>query len=114
MTTRHLGLYEVEVLATLSKQSGSGIELLTVMNNARVQIKRPTSSVGAIYTTLARLAEKGYVASYVTEPKPIRGGRRIRRYVISDLGHEALKRTMDVYALFDSRGVSNLSSSAPA
>jgi DNA-binding PadR family transcriptional regulator len=37
-------------------------------------------TVGAVYTTLLRLEEKGFVASRLGDPTPQRGGRRKKFY----------------------------------
>jgi DNA-binding PadR family transcriptional regulator len=48
-------------------------------------------SVGAIYTTLQRLEDKGLVGSYETEPLPIRGGRARRQFRLTAAGRKALQ-----------------------
>ncbi len=35
-------------------------------------------AIGAVYATLARLADKGYVTTSVSDPEPVRGGRARR------------------------------------
>ena len=47
-------------------------------------------TLGAVYTALARLEEKGYVESFVGDPLPQRGGRRRRHYVVRAEGREAI------------------------
>lgn len=47
-------------------------------------------SVGAIYTTLSRLESKGLVASHLTDPLPVRGGRARKRFVVTGEGSKAL------------------------
>jgi PadR family transcriptional regulator, regulatory protein PadR len=49
--------------------------------------------VGAIYTTLDRLEEKGYVSSYVGAPSAERGGRAKRFYKIEKSGLVALNQS---------------------
>ena len=49
-------------------------------------------SLGALYTTLDRLEEKGYVSSSVGEPTPERGGRAKKYFKIDNLGKAALKQ----------------------
>ena len=49
-------------------------------------------SEGSVYMTLARLAEKKMVASYVGLPTRQRGGRRRRHYLIDKQGERALGR----------------------
>lgn len=48
-------------------------------------------SVGAVYTTLERLAEKGFVSSRNTEPVPTRGGRSRRQFKITAAGQRAIR-----------------------
>ncbi len=52
-------------------------------------------SVGAIYTTLDRLEQKGYVLSYRGEPTPERGGRAKRYYRIKASGERAVWKARD-------------------
>jgi PadR family transcriptional regulator, regulatory protein PadR len=47
-------------------------------------------SVGAVYTTLQRLEDKGLVTSHASDPLPIRGGRSRRHFTITDAGACAL------------------------
>jgi DNA-binding PadR family transcriptional regulator len=48
-------------------------------------------SVGAIYTTLQRLEEKGLLSSRTTEPLAIRGGRSRREYTVTAAGRRAMR-----------------------
>ena len=48
--------------------------------------------VSSVYVTLARLKEKGMVASYVGNPTQERGGRRRTRYLLDAAGQRALGR----------------------
>lgn len=48
-------------------------------------------SVGAIYTTLARLEEQGLLRSSTTAPLPVRGGRSRRQFRLSPAGRRALR-----------------------
>ena len=57
---------------------------------------RKQYSIGAIYTTLARLEEKGLLTSRMTEPLPERGGRSRRQYAITGLGAKALQQTEEM------------------
>lgn len=55
-------------------------------------------SVGAIYTTLSRLEEKGLVESWETEPRPERGGRARRQYELTAAGRSAIREAERVAA----------------
>jgi PadR family transcriptional regulator, regulatory protein PadR len=48
-------------------------------------------SVGAIYTTLARLEQQGLLRSSTTAPLPVRGGRSRRQFRLSPAGRQALR-----------------------
>lgn len=50
-------------------------------------------SVGAIYTTLSRLEEKGLVESWMTDPRPERGGRSRRQFRVTAAGSAALRES---------------------
>lgn len=50
-------------------------------------------SIGAVYTTLARLEEKGLVAFRLSEPEPVRGGRARKQYRLTAAGRRALEHS---------------------
>jgi DNA-binding PadR family transcriptional regulator len=50
-------------------------------------------SLGAIYVTLDRLEDKGFVRSWMTDPTPERGGRSKRCYRLEALGERALQES---------------------
>lgn len=50
-------------------------------------------AIGAVYTALQRLEEKGFVSSSVGDPTPVRGGRAKRFFHIEALGNEALQNS---------------------
>ena len=47
-------------------------------------------SLGAVYATLDRLEDKGFVASWMSDPTPERGGRSKRHYKVEAPGERAL------------------------
>lgn len=51
-------------------------------------------TLGTIYKTLARLEEKGLVASRLGDPTPERGGRRTRCYTVTPAGRRALQTSI--------------------
>ncbi|HEX4002077.1 MAG TPA: PadR family transcriptional regulator [Candidatus Acidoferrales bacterium] len=58
------------------------------------ELAQPKSvSLGAIYVTLDRLEDKGYLASWLSEPTPERGGRAKRCYRLEALGERALRES---------------------
>jgi DNA-binding PadR family transcriptional regulator len=48
-------------------------------------------SIGAVYATLERLEEKGYVSSFTGDPTPERGGRAKRLFRVEAAGKRALQ-----------------------
>ena len=50
-------------------------------------------SFGAVYSTLRRLAQKGYVSSSRGESTPVRGGKARRYFRPTDQGLHALQRS---------------------
>lgn len=48
-------------------------------------------AVGAVYTTLQRLEDKGLLTSRASAPLPIRGGRARRHFALTGAGAQALR-----------------------
>ncbi len=62
----------------------------------RDELVRQTSrdvSMGAIYKTLGRLEDKGYVSARLGDPTPQRGGRRKKIYRVEAGGTAAVRRS---------------------
>ena len=100
MAGDYLGEFEHLVLLALLRL-GDDAYGVTV----RQEIARRTGrdvSVGAIYATLGRLEEKGFVRSRVGAPTAERGGRAKQHFGVTAKGiavveqtHEALRRMVD-------------------
>lgn len=83
----------------------SGLELATLLVVARLgddayglEVRRELVkrsgrdyAVGAVYTTLQRLEDKGFLNSYLSEPQPVRGGRSRRHFTLTGAGERALR-----------------------
>ena len=52
-------------------------------------------SLGAVYVTLDRLEDKGFVTSWLSDPTPERGGRAKRCYQLQALGERALRQSAE-------------------
>lgn len=52
-------------------------------------------SVGAVYTTLQRLEDKGLLRSWMSDPVPIRGGRAKRCFRVTAAGDRAMVRARE-------------------
>jgi PadR family transcriptional regulator PadR len=88
----NLGELEQLVLLAIARL-GDDAYGVTVRREIATRTKRDLA-FGSVYTTLARLEEKGLVASHVGDPTPERGGRRKKHFVISAAGRRALQRSL--------------------
>ena len=64
----------------------------------RLEIERRTGralTVGALYRTLDRLQDKGYVSSVFSDPTPERGGRSKRYFTVRPAGLQALRASRE-------------------
>ena len=84
-----LGEFEMLVLFSLARL-GENAYGMAIRRDIRDRAQREVS-VGALYTTLDRLQEKGHVRSRVGEPTPQRGGRRKRHFEITAVGQAELE-----------------------
>jgi len=87
----YLGEFEhIVVLAVLRlAERAYGV---TVRQEIEFRARREVS-IGAVYATLDRLEEKGYVQSHRGEPTPERGGRSKRFFRVTAQGIAAVNRT---------------------
>jgi PadR family transcriptional regulator PadR len=87
------------------------VALLAVLRLGRdaygAQIRRDLSeragrdySIGAIYTTLQRLEDKGLLTSAMTEPTAVRGGRAKRCFRATGAGETVVRRARQVTDAF--------------
>lgn len=85
-----LGSFEQIVLAAILSL---GHDAYGVTIHARVEeLSRPKKVVlGAVYATLDRLADKGLLRSWMSEPRPERGGRSRRYFALEPAGEQALR-----------------------
>jgi PadR family transcriptional regulator, regulatory protein PadR len=88
-TPLSLGDFEEIVLLAVRHLGGNayGVPIRQTVEQARGR----TTSIGAIYTTLERLEEKGMVSSTLGEATPQRGGRAKRYFRLEGLGERALE-----------------------
>jgi DNA-binding PadR family transcriptional regulator len=87
----YLGEFEHIVILALLRL-GDRAYGVTVRQEIEARTGRE-ASIGAIYATLDRLENKGYVKSQLGEPTPERGGRSKRFFRITAKGMSAVNRT---------------------
>jgi PadR family transcriptional regulator, regulatory protein PadR len=90
MATGTLGTLELAVMLAVVRL-GDDAYGLSVRDDVSSRA-RHDYSVGAVYTTLHRLEDKGLVASSLSEPSGVRGGRARRQFTITAAGRRALVR----------------------
>ncbi len=90
-----------------SRQStlAGGLELAVLLAVARLgqgtyglEVRRELAersnrdyAIGAIYTTMQRLEDKGFLKSRLSDPQPVRGGRSRRLFTLTGAGQRALR-----------------------
>lgn len=93
MPTRDLlGEFELYVLAAL-QQLGDDAYGVAVRDEIERRSGR-ASSAGAVYATLARLADKGYVRFELSDPLPMRGGRSRKYARLTAQGRRAFREAI--------------------
>jgi PadR family transcriptional regulator, regulatory protein PadR len=91
-----LGTLELTVLLAVARL-GDEAYGLAIRRDVSARTGRE-HSVGAVYTTLYRLEEKGLVSSSASEPLPVRGGRSRRQFRLTDAGRRAVAEAQRVTA----------------
>ncbi|MEO5818487.1 MAG: helix-turn-helix transcriptional regulator [Gemmatimonadaceae bacterium] len=89
MPTPSIGSLELAALLAVARLSNEAYGLAVREDLAQRTGKE--HSVGAIYTTLQRLEDKGLLASRATAPLPVRGGRSRRQFRITGAGARAIR-----------------------
>lgn len=98
MQRNALGSFELQILAVLLNHD---MEAYGVTIAKHIEEKTATHvSIGALYTVLSRLEQKGFVSSSWGAPTKIRGGRKKRYYKIEQPGITALHHTQNLLARF--------------
>ncbi len=99
----HLGEFELYVLAALARL-GDDAYGVTIRQEIESRTGR-SASIGAVYATLARLADKGLVVFWFSEPLPVPGGRSRKHARITAAGRQALRTsTRALASLLDGLG----------
>ena len=84
-----LGEWEQLVLLAILRQKANAYVIGIRVYLATVMTRTP--SRGALYQTLDRLEDKGFVRAIEEAPSPDRGGHPRRRFIVTKSGISALK-----------------------
>jgi DNA-binding PadR family transcriptional regulator len=88
----YLGEFEMYVLAALERL-GDEAYGATIRREIERRSGRATS-IGAVYATLARLADKGYATFWISAPLPVPGGRARKHARITAPGRRVLRESV--------------------
>jgi PadR family transcriptional regulator PadR len=91
-----LGRLELSVLLAVARL-GDDAYGLAVRRDVSARMGRDYS-VGAVYTTLQRLEDKGLLRSRPTDPLPVRGGRSRRLFKLTAGGARAMREAERIAA----------------
>ncbi len=94
MNRHFLGEFEQIVLLAIMRL-GPDAYGVTIRREIEARTGRSVS-LGAIYPTLHRLEEKGFVSSYTGEPTATRGGRAKRHFLIEAPGMAAVRASREM------------------
>ena len=95
--SEHLSDFELYVMLAIAALDGGDAYGVTIAERIADRTGRDVS-IGAVYATLGRLSDKGYVAFRVSEPEPVRGGRARKLVSLTPVGMRALRRTTEALA----------------
>lgn len=96
MRSQTLGTLELNVLLAVARLADEAYGL-AIRRDVSARLNHDYS-VGAIYTTLERLEQKGLVSSHTTDPTPKRGGRARRQFTITGAGGRSLQQAQRIAA----------------
>ena len=91
----YLGEFEHKILLALLRLEEKAYGV-TVRQEIESRTRREVS-VGAVYATLDRLEQKGFVRSYLGDPTPERGGRAKRFVQVTREGRASLASAQAAY-----------------
>ena len=92
MKSRRLGEFEELVLLAVPRPDDA---YAVTIQRCIEKIAGRSATMGAVYTALERLEEKGFATSRLGDATPSQGGRRKRFYQITDPGIAALHKARE-------------------
>lgn len=93
MSKHRLGEFEEVVLLTVAILHGEAYGV-AIIDEIEARLKRKVS-IGAMQTSLRRLEEKGFLKSEFGEATKMRGGKRKRYFVLTNLGKRILREAKE-------------------
>jgi DNA-binding PadR family transcriptional regulator len=93
----HLAEFELYVMLAVARLGTDGAYGVTIRQEIEGRTGR-SASIGAVYATLGRLHDKGYVSFSFSDPDPVRGGRARKLVSLSNAGRQALVHSARSFA----------------
>jgi len=93
----HLAEFELFVMLAIARLGTDEAYGVTIRNEIEGRTGRSVS-IGAVYATLGRLHDKGFVSFALSDPDPVRGGRSRKLVALSRSGRQALVRSATSFA----------------
>src|SRR5262245_44986051 len=88
-----LGQFE-QLVMTAVLSLGDNAYGVTIHRKVEELAQPKAVSLGAVYVTLDRLEDKGFVSSWLSDPTRERGGRSKRHYRLQALGEHTLRESL--------------------
>jgi PadR family transcriptional regulator PadR len=89
-----IGQFEQVVMTAIVRCGHDGAYGVTIHEAVeKLSAPRPVA-LGAVYSTLDRLEDKGLISSWLSDPTPERGGRSKRHYRLEHDGERALRESV--------------------
>jgi DNA-binding PadR family transcriptional regulator len=91
-STPSVGQFEQIVMTAILKCGASAYGV--TVHEAVEHLSTRSVALGAVYSTLDRLEDKGLISSWLSDPTPERGGRSKRCYRLEQDGARALRESV--------------------
>jgi DNA-binding PadR family transcriptional regulator len=94
MSERFLAEFELYVMLAVARL-GDEAYGAAIRREIQRRTGRPVS-IGALYATLARLGEKGFLSFRISDPRPVQGGRARKYCDLTPKGKGALRHSAEM------------------
>lgn len=92
----HLAEFEVYVMLAIAHLGDNAAYGVTIRQEIEGRTRRAVA-IGAVYATLGRLNDKGFVSFAFSDPDPVRGGRSRKLVSLTRAGRRALGHAVESF-----------------
>ena len=89
---------EEQILMTVWRFDGQGYGVSIFQYLEKINEKKVT--MGVVYDTMERLRKKGFLETHMGDPTPVRGGKSIKYYGLTEKAFQALAETKSLNEKF--------------